>query len=127
MLSQLVLRQAARYGANAGGNSDRKECDRVRADILFYFLRIWVLVSFASVNVLLLLLCRLMYDTTLAELTSSEEMMRSMKYNEQIHPVVISKLWQVCVSTFPYLRSPAAPSGLLAYGSAKKVKGQSLV
>jgi hypothetical protein len=38
---------------------------------------------------------RLTYDATLAELTSLEEMMRSMMDDGQIHPDVIAKLWQV--------------------------------
>jgi condensin complex subunit 1 len=52
---------------------------------------------------------RLTYDATLAELTSLEEMMRSMMDDEQIHPDVISKLWQVYSACSPYL---AAPSGV---------------
>ena len=38
---------------------------------------------------------RLTYDATLAELTSLEEMMRSMMDDGQIHSDVIAKLWQV--------------------------------
>lgn len=38
---------------------------------------------------------RLTYGATLAELTSLEEMMRSMMDDNQIHPDVIAKLWQV--------------------------------
>lgn len=44
---------------------------------------------------MLLLYPRLTYDATLAELTSLEEMMRSMMDDGQIHPDVIAKLWQV--------------------------------
>lgn len=44
-------------------------------------------------------MCRLTYDATLAELTSLEEMMRSMMDDGQIHSDVIGKLWQV-YSTF---------------------------
>ena len=38
---------------------------------------------------------RLTYDATLAELTSLEEMMRTMMDGDQIHDDVIAKLWQV--------------------------------
>jgi hypothetical protein len=38
---------------------------------------------------------RLTYDATLAELTSLEEMLRSMMDDGQIHSDVVSKLWQV--------------------------------
>lgn len=38
---------------------------------------------------------RLTYDSTLAELTSLEEMMRTMMDDDQIHGDVIAKLWQV--------------------------------
>lgn len=40
-------------------------------------------------------ICRLTYDSTLAELTSLEEMMRTMMDDDQIHGDVIAKLWQV--------------------------------
>jgi hypothetical protein len=46
-------------------------------------------------------LFRLTYDATLAELTSLEEMMRSMMDDGQIHHDVIAKLWQV-YSSFTY-------------------------
>jgi condensin complex subunit 1 len=39
--------------------------------------------------------CRLTYEASLAELTSLEEMLRSMMEDEQIHQDVINKLWQV--------------------------------
>jgi condensin complex subunit 1 len=38
---------------------------------------------------------RLSYDATLAELTSLEEMLRSMMDDGQIHPDVVTKLWEV--------------------------------
>ena len=38
---------------------------------------------------------RLTYDATLAELTSLEEMMRTMMDDDQIHEDVRMKLWQV--------------------------------
>lgn len=34
------------------------------------------------------------YSTTLAELTSLEELMRTMMVEEAIHPDIIAKLWQ---------------------------------
>jgi condensin complex subunit 1 len=43
---------------------------------------------------------RLTYDTTLAELTSLEEMMRFMMDDGQIHSDVISRLWQVYSTLF---------------------------
>ena len=38
---------------------------------------------------------RLTYDASLAELTSLEEMLRIMMEDDQVHPDVVSKLWQV--------------------------------
>ncbi|KAF8493475.1 non-SMC mitotic condensation complex subunit 1-domain-containing protein [Russula emetica] len=43
----------------------------------------------------------LTYDTTLAELTSLEEMMRYMMDDDQIPPDIINKLWQVYSSDRP--------------------------
>jgi condensin complex subunit 1 len=34
------------------------------------------------------------YDATLAELTSLEELMKTMMAEGQVHPDVIAKLWQ---------------------------------
>jgi condensin complex subunit 1 len=42
-----------------------------------------------------LMLRRLTYNSTLAELTSLEEMMRYMMDDDQIHSDVVNKLWQV--------------------------------
>ncbi|EGO04014.1 hypothetical protein SERLA73DRAFT_69808 [Serpula lacrymans var. lacrymans S7.3] len=47
----------------------------------------------------------LTYDATLAELTSLEEMLRSMMDDGQIHQDVISKLWQVYSSDRPLPKS----------------------
>ncbi|KII87644.1 hypothetical protein PLICRDRAFT_643063 [Plicaturopsis crispa FD-325 SS-3] len=47
----------------------------------------------------------LTYEATLAELTSLEEMMRSMMDDNQIHPDVVSKLWQVYSSERPLPKS----------------------
>lgn len=38
---------------------------------------------------------RLTYEASLAELTSLEEMLRSMMDDGQIHEDVVAKLWQV--------------------------------
>ena len=38
---------------------------------------------------------RLTYDSTLAELTSLEEMMKTMMDEELVHHDIINKLWQV--------------------------------
>ena len=62
--------------------------------ILFYFLTIYVLTSFAGIDILFLR--RLTYDATLTEPTSLKKM-RAMKDNEQIH-LAVSKPWQVCLS-----------------------------
>jgi hypothetical protein len=43
---------------------------------------------------------RLTYDATLAELTSLEEMLRSMMDDGQIHPDVVTKLWEVYSQSF---------------------------
>ena len=74
----------------------------MRADIFFYFLMVWVLMSFAGVHYYYFQLfvcsgrgCGLMDDG-------------------QIHPVghleAVAGVW---VHAFPYLHSPAALSGLL--------------
>jgi condensin complex subunit 1 len=34
------------------------------------------------------------YDATLSELTSLEELMKTMMAEDQVHPDVIAKLWQ---------------------------------
>ncbi|KAG6819862.1 hypothetical protein H0H93_007948, partial [Arthromyces matolae] len=62
----------------------------------------------------------LTYDATLAELTSLEEMMRIMMDENQIHPDILSKLWQV-YSTNKQLpkaqrRGAIAILGMLALG-----------
>ena len=44
---------------------------------------------------------RLTYDATLAELTSVEELMRTMMEDNQIHADVIAKLWQVYSRRIP--------------------------
>lgn len=55
---------------------------------------------------LISVLYRLTYDATLAELTSLEEMMRSMMQDGQVHNDVIMKLWQV-YSKSSYLEMPS--------------------
>jgi hypothetical protein len=39
--------------------------------------------------------CRLTYEVTLAELTSLEELMRTMMTEDAVHPDVIAMLWKV--------------------------------
>lgn len=46
------------------------------------------------------------YDATLAELTSLEEMIRSMMDDGQIHSDVIAKLWQVYSESLDTRNSP---------------------
>ena len=48
---------------------------------------------------------RLTFDATLAELTSLEELLKTMMLDGQIHHDVIKKLWQVYSEYFfsPYL------------------------
>lgn len=41
------------------------------------------------------LTCRRTYGATLAELTSLEELMRTMMSDGGVHPDVVNKLWQV--------------------------------
>ena len=62
--------------------------------ILFYFLTIYVLTSFAGIDVLFL--CSLTYDATLME-PMRLKMMQAAKDDEQIH-LDVSKSWQVCLS-----------------------------
>jgi len=60
-------------------------------------------------------LFRLTYDATLAELTSLEEMMRSMMDDGQIHQDVIGKLWQVYSSFLHTAIAPRAKQILLTF------------
>ncbi|KAF5379043.1 hypothetical protein D9615_006036 [Tricholomella constricta] len=55
------------------------------------------------------------YDATLAELTSLEEMMRIMMDEGQVHPDIISKLWQV-YSTSKHLPKPQRRGAIIILG-----------
>jgi condensin complex subunit 1 len=46
---------------------------------------------------------RLTYEASLAELTSLEELLRTMMLDNRIHPDVIKKLWQVYSKYLSYL------------------------
>lgn len=67
---------------------------------------------------------RLTYDATLAELTSLEELVKTMMEEGQIHHDIINKLWQVYSKYFPttvmfvvadIYGSPGSPKPLPAY------------
>ncbi|QRV75821.1 condensin complex subunit 1 [Ceratobasidium sp. AG-Ba] len=79
---------------------DGKEVKGVRLKLIecyrsLYFEPIAGLDAHSQVNRIAKNMIQLTYDTTVAELTSLEELMRTMTDDNQIHRDVISKLWQV--------------------------------
>lgn len=85
---------------NNATTEDGKELKGVRARLLecyrsLYFEPIPDMEPKQQVNRIAKNMIELTYDATLAELTSLEEMLRSMMEDEQIHQDVINKLWQV--------------------------------
>jgi condensin complex subunit 1 len=74
-------------------------------EYVYYFFPFLSLVGVVCVHRLLLKF-RLTYDARLAELTSLEEMMRSMMDDGQIHQDVIAKLWQVYGSFYTAISHP---------------------
>ncbi|KAH7913093.1 non-SMC mitotic condensation complex subunit 1-domain-containing protein [Hygrophoropsis aurantiaca] len=95
---------------NNSTSEDGKELKGVRARLLecyksLYFEALPDMEPKQQVNRIAKNMIELTYDATLAELTSLEEMMRSMMEDGQIHGDVIAKLWQVYSSTKPLPRS----------------------
>ncbi|CCM04752.1 uncharacterized protein FIBRA_06942 [Fibroporia radiculosa] len=91
---------------NNATSEDGKELKGVRARLLecyrsLYFDPLPDLEPKQQVNRIAKNMIELTYDATLAELTSLEEMMRSMMEDGQIHNDVINKLWQVYSSERP--------------------------
>ncbi|EDR03599.1 uncharacterized protein LACBIDRAFT_155822, partial [Laccaria bicolor S238N-H82] len=85
---------------NSGTAEEAKEGKGVRQKLLdcyrgLYFEAIEGLQPKEQVSRIAKNLVERTYETTLAELTSLEEMMRIMSEEEQIHQDVISKLWQI--------------------------------
>ncbi|KAH7930002.1 hypothetical protein BV22DRAFT_1028970 [Leucogyrophana mollusca] len=85
---------------NNSTSEDGKELKGVRARLLecyrsLYFEALPDMEPKQQVNRIAKNMIELTYDATLAELTSLEEMMRSMMDDGQIHGDVIAKLWQV--------------------------------
>ncbi|KAG8683600.1 Condensin complex subunit, partial [Ceratobasidium sp. 394] len=79
---------------------DGKEVKGVRLKLIecyrsLYFDPIAGLDAHSQVNRIAKNMIELTYDTTVGELTSLEELMRTMADDNQIHPDVINKLWQV--------------------------------
>ncbi|KAK0494600.1 non-SMC mitotic condensation complex subunit 1-domain-containing protein [Armillaria luteobubalina] len=88
---------------NSVTSEDGKEIKGVRSRLLecyqtLYFDSIAELDARGQVSRIAKNMIELTYDATLAELTSLEEMMRTMMANDQIPAEVISKLWQIYTS-----------------------------
>lgn len=91
---------------NNATSEDGKEVKGVRSRLLecyrsLYFDPIPDMEPKQQINRIAKNMIELTYDATLAELTSLEEMMRSMMQDGQVHNDVIMKLWQVYSSDRP--------------------------
>ncbi|TFK48960.1 hypothetical protein OE88DRAFT_1727293 [Heliocybe sulcata] len=91
---------------NSSTGEDGREVKGVRARLLecyrsLYFDALPDMEPKQQVNRIAKNMIELTYGATLAELTSLEEMMRTMMDDEQIHPDVVGKLWQVYSSDRP--------------------------
>ncbi|KAI0941851.1 hypothetical protein AcV7_002423 [Taiwanofungus camphoratus] len=91
---------------NSATSEDGKELKGVRSRLLecyrsLYFDPLPDMEPKQQVNRIAKNMIELTYDATLAELTSLEEMMRSMMEDSQIHGDVTGKLWQVYSSDRP--------------------------
>ncbi|OCB84889.1 hypothetical protein A7U60_g8111 [Sanghuangporus baumii] len=85
---------------NSSTSEDGKELKGIRSRLLecyrsLYFDPLPDMEPKQQVNRIAKNMIELTYDATLAELTSLEEMMRTMMDDDQIHSDVIGKLWQV--------------------------------
>ncbi|KAH7345411.1 non-SMC mitotic condensation complex subunit 1-domain-containing protein [Rhizoctonia solani] len=89
------------WSKDTGGNSDEdKEVKGVRLRLIECYRHIYFdpragLDPKSQINRVAKNMIELTYNSTVAELTSLEELMRTMAEDNQIHPDVISKLWQV--------------------------------
>ncbi|KAL4254139.1 Condensin complex subunit 1 [Abortiporus biennis] len=95
---------------NSSTSEDGKELKGIRQRLLecyksLYFDALPDMEPKQQVNRIAKNMIELTYDATLAELTSLEEMLRIMMEDGQIHPDVISKLWQVYSSERPLPRA----------------------
>ncbi|KAG6333782.1 hypothetical protein ID866_5308 [Astraeus odoratus] len=96
-------------------SEDGKELKGVRSRLLecyrnLYFEALPGMEPKQQVNRIAKNMIELTYEATLAELTSLEEMMRTMMEEDQVHHDIINKLWQVYSSTKslpPYQRRGA--------------------
>ncbi|KAF8269469.1 non-SMC mitotic condensation complex subunit 1-domain-containing protein [Lactarius quietus] len=91
---------------NSSMSEDGKELKGIRSRLLecyrsLYFDPLPDMEPKQQVNRIAKNMIELTYDATLAELTSLEEMMRYMMDDDQIHPDVVNKLWQVYSSERP--------------------------
>ncbi|KAL6299950.1 non-SMC mitotic condensation complex subunit 1-domain-containing protein [Sparassis latifolia] len=108
---------------NSATSEDGKELKGVRSRLLecyrsLYFDPLPDMEPKQQVNRIAKNMIELTYDATLADLTSLEEMMRTMMDDSQIHSDVVAKLWQVYSSERllpgPQRRGAAIILGMLA-------------
>ncbi|KAI0795346.1 non-SMC mitotic condensation complex subunit 1-domain-containing protein [Irpex lacteus] len=95
---------------NSSTSEDGKELKGIRPRLLecyrnLYFDAVPGMEPKQQVNRIAKNMIELTYDASLAELTSLEEMMRIMMEDDQVHPDVIGKLWQVYSSERPLPRA----------------------
>ncbi|KAG8711565.1 Condensin complex subunit [Ceratobasidium sp. 423] len=89
------------WSKDTGGNSDEdKEVKGVRLRLIECYRHIYFdpragLDPKSQINRVAKNMIELTYESTVAELTSLEELMRTMAEDNQIHPDIITKLWQV--------------------------------
>ncbi|KAF8679984.1 Condensin complex subunit [Rhizoctonia solani] len=89
------------WSKDTGGNSDEeKEVKGVRLRLIECYRHIYFdpragLDPKSQINRVAKNMIELTYNSTVAELTSLEELMRTMAEDNQIHPDIITKLWQV--------------------------------
>ncbi|CAE6447473.1 unnamed protein product [Rhizoctonia solani] len=89
------------WSKDTGGNPDEdKEVKGVRLRLIECYRHIYFdpragLDPKSQINRVAKNMIELTYNSTVAELTSLEELMRTMAEDNQIHPDVINKLWQV--------------------------------
>ncbi|CAE6532324.1 unnamed protein product [Rhizoctonia solani] len=89
------------WSKDTGGNPDEdKEVKGVRLRLIECYRHIYFdpragLDPKSQVNRIAKNMIELTYDSTVAELTSLEELMRTMAEDNQIHPDIITTLWQV--------------------------------
>ncbi|KAK7028208.1 condensin complex non-SMC subunit Cnd1 [Paramarasmius palmivorus] len=102
-------------------SEDGKELKGVRVRLLecyrnIYFEPIEGLEPHAQVNRIAKNMIERTYDATLAELTSLEEMLRTLMDEGQIHPDIINKLWQVFSSQNKDMEKPQRRGAIIVLG-----------